>query len=433
MVVSFSIVRNWYRLTSRSDDSFSHSMRHINTLRFLIFSIINMGHNILYAQPRTAMVIERKYSEIMSMIIANGSHIVTTFFVISALMVFLSLVPKLEKTDRKLGIVDIVMMSVERYIRLTPAYAFVLLLEATWVARYLGGPLWRKGFETSRTYCRRHWWANLLYINNYYATDEPCMQHTWYLAADFHMFVYAAALVYMNGYEAVTVLPPEPLRFFFWYWDMYHETYLPTHMNLVNYTTAIMGSFYILHLHKKKFHPTKMFSMLWILGFCAIPGSFIAGYLIYSNVFHKPSIWMAVYFPLGRIFYTLLLLLFIIGCTFRTIEPIARLLNIHIFGILGRLSYCAYLGHFFITRAFWFNSSRFTDLGIVEMTASCLSTLLMSYCFAAFLSLVLESPFLALRKIIFEGLHGKFKTSAIAKGRMQATTESVYSTTSIKL
>lgn len=65
-----------------------------------------------------------------------------------------------------------------------------------------------------------------------------CMQHTWYLAADFHMFVYglivcavvfryprlknyilsfllllwsmlAAIIVYVNEYEAVTVLPPE--------------------------------------------------------------------------------------------------------------------------------------------------------------------------------------------------------------------------------
>lgn len=64
------------------------------------------------------------------------------------------------------------------------------------------------------------------------------MQHTWYLAADFHMFVYglvvcavvlrfpkyrtyilsflllvctmvAAVVVYVNEYEAVTVLPPE--------------------------------------------------------------------------------------------------------------------------------------------------------------------------------------------------------------------------------
>lgn len=59
VLVSFSIIRNWYRLTSRGNDSLSRSIRYIHAVRFMIFMMINMGHNILYAQPRTAMTIER--------------------------------------------------------------------------------------------------------------------------------------------------------------------------------------------------------------------------------------------------------------------------------------------------------------------------------------------------------------------------------------
>ncbi|XP_061502943.1 nose resistant to fluoxetine protein 6 [Anopheles gambiae] len=434
VLVSFSIIRNWYRLTSRGDDSLSRSIRYIHAVRFMIFMMINMGHNILYAQPRTAMTIERKFSEVDSMIVANGSHIVTTFFVISALMLVLSLVTKLEQTGRKIGFLEIIMISIARYVRLTPVYAFIMFLEATWLVRYLDGPLWRKGFETGRTYCRKHWWVNLLYINNYYATDEPCMQHTWYLAADFHMFVYglvvcavvlrfpkyrtyilsflllvctmvAAVVVYVNEYEAVTVLPPEPLRFFYWYWDMYHGTYLPTHMYLVNYTAAIMGSFYMLHLQSKNFKTPKMFSLLWLLGVLAIPGTFVAGYFIYSNLFDTPSVWMALVFPLGRIFYTALMFLLTIGFIFRASKPVLRLLNIHFFGILGRLTYCAYLCHFFITRATSFGTRRLANLGVFEMNTSSWSTLVMSYVFGWMLCLMLESPFIALQKILFESLH----------------------------
>lgn len=91
-----------------------------------------------------------------------------------------------------------------------------MLFEATWVVRLADGPLWQKGFETGRSYCRKNWWVNLLYINNYYKVDEPvsadqevgkqtikfdilfhysqCMLHTWYLAADFHLFVYGLVL-----------------------------------------------------------------------------------------------------------------------------------------------------------------------------------------------------------------------------------------------
>uniref|UniRef100_A0A182LZ52 Acyltransferase 3 domain-containing protein n=1 Tax=Anopheles culicifacies TaxID=139723 RepID=A0A182LZ52_9DIPT len=450
VLVSFSIIRNWYRLTSRGDDSLSRSIRYIHAVRFIIFLMINMGHNILYAQPRTAMIIERKFYEVDSMIVANGSHVVTTFFLISALMLVLTLVNKLEQTGRKLGLLEIIMISIARYVRLTPVYAFIMLLEATWLVRYLDGPLWRKGFETGRTYCRKHWWANMLYINNYYATDEPCMQHSWYLAADFHMFVYglivcavvlrfpkyrmyilsflllvctmvAAIVVYVNGYEAVTVLPPEPLRFFYWYWDMYHGTYLPTHMYLVNYTAAIMGSFCLLHMQRKNFKTPKMFTLLWLLGMLAMPGTFAAGYFIYTNMFETPSVWMALFFPLGRLLYTGIMFLLSIGFIFRTSKPILRLFNIHFFGILGRLTYCAYLCHFFITRATSFGTRRLANLGVFEMNTACWSTLVMSYVLAWFLCLTLESPFIALQKILFESLHGKPRSNTNSNQNLQET------------
>uniref|UniRef100_A0A182IXD2 Acyltransferase 3 domain-containing protein n=1 Tax=Anopheles atroparvus TaxID=41427 RepID=A0A182IXD2_ANOAO len=332
--VSFSIIRNWYRLTSRGEDALSHSIRYVHAIRFVIFMMINMGHNILYAQPRTARVIEQ------------------------------------------------------------------------------------------------------------------CMQHTWYLAADFHMFIYglmvcavvlrypkfrnyilsfllllwsmiAAIIVYVNEYEAVTILPPEPLRFFYWYWDMYHDTYLPTHMNLVNYTAAIMGSFYILHLQKKNFKTPKMFSLLWLLGVLAIPGSFVAGYFLYSNLFETPSAWMALVFPLGRIFYTALLFFLTVGFIFRASKPVLRLLNIHFFGILGRLTYCAYLCHFFITRAAAFGTRRSINLGVFEMNSSSWSTLVMSYVLGWMLCLMLESPFISLQKVLFESLHGKRKTGPPSSGHRE--------------
>uniref|UniRef100_A0A182Q2H6 Acyltransferase 3 domain-containing protein n=1 Tax=Anopheles farauti TaxID=69004 RepID=A0A182Q2H6_9DIPT len=344
VLVSFSIIRNWYRLTSRGDDSLSRSIRYVHAVRFMIFMMINMGHNILYAQPRTAMVIEK------------------------------------------------------------------------------------------------------------------CMQHTWYLAADFHMFVYglfvcavvlrypkyrtyilsfllllwsmiAAIIVYENQYEPVTILPPEPLRFFFWYWDMYRETYLPTHMNLVNYTAAIMGSFCLLHLQRKNFQTPKMFSLVWLLGVLAVPGTFAVGYFVYTTLFETPAVWIALVFPLSRIFYTALMFLLSIGFTFRASKPVLRLLNIHLFGILGRLTYCAYLCHFFITRAASFGTRRLANLDVFEMNAICWSTLVMSYVIGWLLCLVLESPFIALQKILFESLRRKRRSDTASdehlQGNLQKATASI--------
>lgn len=57
--------------------------------------------------------------------------------------------------------------------RLTPAYAFILLLHATWLPKLQDGPLWPRGAEVERNFCRRNWWTNLLYVNNYVNADEP--------------------------------------------------------------------------------------------------------------------------------------------------------------------------------------------------------------------------------------------------------------------
>uniref|UniRef100_A0A182V4U1 Acyltransferase 3 domain-containing protein n=1 Tax=Anopheles merus TaxID=30066 RepID=A0A182V4U1_ANOME len=223
----------------------------------------------------------RRYSDLSTMIVINGTQIVTTFFAISAMLLVLFFMQKVEETKKKVGIAEIFIISVARYVRLTPVYAFVMLFEATWVVRLADGPLWQKGFETGRSYCRKNWWVNLLYINNYYKVDEPCMLHTWYLAADFHLFVYGlvlcaviarfpkvrnallgtllvlsylatAAIIYLKEYDAIPIFAAEQIRYFFWYWDVYRDAYVPSHMYLVNYTFAIACAFYYMHLAKTR-------------------------------------------------------------------------------------------------------------------------------------------------------------------------------------
>lgn len=99
---------------------------------------------------------------------------------------------------------------------LTPVYLFIMLFHATWLVTMQDGPLWPYVAQTERTFCRANWWANLLYVNNIFTVSEPvsilflnfmkimcglenlmyfkCLQHGWYMAADFQMFVIGVAL-----------------------------------------------------------------------------------------------------------------------------------------------------------------------------------------------------------------------------------------------
>lgn len=51
------------------------------------------------------------------MIVINGTQIVTTFFAISAMLLVLFFMQKVEETKKKVGIAEIFIISVARYVR----------------------------------------------------------------------------------------------------------------------------------------------------------------------------------------------------------------------------------------------------------------------------------------------------------------------------
>lgn len=77
---------------------------------------------------------------------------------------------------------------VNRYLRSLPVY-LVVLLHSVSVYDLLESPSAYRIVATPRTMCRAKWWINLLFINNYYQPEEQCLIQTWYLAADFQLFI----------------------------------------------------------------------------------------------------------------------------------------------------------------------------------------------------------------------------------------------------
>lgn len=49
----------------------------------------------------------------------------------------------------------------------------MVMFDATYLSKVEEGPLFRRGAEAGRSFCRKNWWTNLLFINNYVGTQEP--------------------------------------------------------------------------------------------------------------------------------------------------------------------------------------------------------------------------------------------------------------------
>jgi hypothetical protein len=69
-------------------------------------------------------------------------------------------------------LVNILIQVILFHFRLTPVYAVVIAFGASWYIHMGEGPMWNNTVGTMVENCRRHWWTNLLYLNNYYGVGE---------------------------------------------------------------------------------------------------------------------------------------------------------------------------------------------------------------------------------------------------------------------
>ncbi|XP_062542301.1 nose resistant to fluoxetine protein 6-like [Armigeres subalbatus] len=435
LLASFSMIRNWYRLTSRSRDQINRELRPIQSVRYHSFILTLIGHACLMVQPRTGWVLEQKYRELQTMIIVNGFQIISTFILLGGFVFTVMFIQKINESGRKPGFFEIILITVNRYIRLTPVYALVLLFEATWFVRCYDGPFWRRAAETELTFCRRNWWTNMLYINNYYTQEEPCLQHSWYLACDFQlsfiglllvtavlrfpkmkMFlltlvtsvaaVIPAIVVYKNGFEGVTIFSPEARRFVFQYDDGYIKTYLPTHMYLIHYLIGII--FGLLYFKLKQINykpkPVVLYRAIWYLLYLIGIAQCFVGVIFYRNDFPKPSLWMSIYAAVSRIVWALIIGFGMMGFVYRISKAFVRFTNIRIFEVFGRLTYGAYVGHFFIIKIMFYNVREPSDMSVFEITTKIHATIYLSYMLSLFLTLLVELPVSAIQKQLLGSL-----------------------------
>lgn len=117
LLASFSVIRNWYRLTARSREPLNRDLRVIQAIRYHTYTLVLIGHASILVQPRTGWVMEQKYRELQTMIIVNGFQIVSTFIGISGLVFTIMFIQKMQETGRKPGWLTIVIVTVNRYIR----------------------------------------------------------------------------------------------------------------------------------------------------------------------------------------------------------------------------------------------------------------------------------------------------------------------------
>jgi peptidoglycan/LPS O-acetylase OafA/YrhL len=134
---------------------------------------------------------------ISGQIVINTLYAVDIFFLLSAMLVTLTITHMLKKTGMPRWYFW-PMMYLDRYLRLIPPYIMIFLLYI-FVVPYLGeGPLWTaKDFPMKNVGCRDYWWAYFLLINNFIPNNgsSECLGYYWYVSNDFQLFILSPFLI----------------------------------------------------------------------------------------------------------------------------------------------------------------------------------------------------------------------------------------------
>ena len=432
-LLCFSFIRNTKKLLNTS--TAKGPLACLNGLRVISMWWVIQGHtyafiiyildNPLYAQ---STITERfTFQPIL-----NGTFSVDTFFFLSGLLVaYLALREINEK-----GRLSWIYFFVHRYWRLTPLYAFLMLILMSMSEHMISGPYqWivsdpKHGpiYDIPHG-CYDYWWSNLLYINNFYPKYGAggCFAWAWYLANDmqFYLFISPLLLVMFKIHKIVgaavsvfLILACIGIRGFLvaWYgivhfgngatkhtddpWGqepLYNRPWARMSVYVVGFLTGFILQYVRCNFRMKK--------LVVLVGWCIATATALA--VIYGLYYYNqhPGTPMSpvasgFYDSLSRTAWGLSLSWVVLACASGYGGPVNWFLSWKVWAPLGRLTYAAYLIHPIILVVYEMNlvtPLRFTDLTVIYMFVS---NLVFSYIAAYVVSMAVEAPMLGIEKLL---------------------------------
>ncbi|XP_067000177.2 nose resistant to fluoxetine protein 6 [Anabrus simplex] len=432
LMLAFSLYTNGRKLftTSRSEDT----LHCLHGIRFLSIAWVILGHRYTLEVSLPAINSLAFITEFLPdwkhLGITNATLSVDTFFLLSGLLVAYVFFKQVPKTNS----FNVPLYYLHRYIRLTPAYAAIILFDATLFSHVSSGPVWSTTVLPVREACSEVWWSSLLYVHTYvHGTVKQCVPQSWYLADDMQFFwlsplvliplwkmpklgwmlmglltvgglVSNFVLSYVRKYPGLITglmnASPEDTT------DFNEHFYMPAYTRFVPYLIGIALGYLLVDL-KEKGRKIKLSKVL-TLGLWLVTCGMLLLCLCIVHVFQQPGyeyddVAESFYNTLGRPGWALGVAMVIILCSTGHGGFPNTFLSWEWFQVLSRISYSIYLVHVTVQLIQQGSSRTLFYLEDMYAMSRFFGDLIFSILSALVLSLVFESPFLVLEKELLGG------------------------------
>jgi peptidoglycan/LPS O-acetylase OafA/YrhL len=258
----------------------------------------------------------------------------------------------------------------QRYLRLTPSYAFIVLLWWKVLRVYGSGPVWARQRGEYRD-CARTFWTNMLYVNNlvpFHGTEDSCYGVAWYLPNDMQFFLLLPGFVALKrasaaaAYAVLGALALASVAYAWWAayafdlsfatfdgGDYFPDYYVRPWTRIPPYLVGVATAFYYADAagDKAREPPAARAAYGSLAAGLAFAAALVFGsYPFYQDVPSGPAKWKNhAYLALAKPAWACALSLLALPCFFGRGAFVGGILSLPVFAPLAKLTFAAYLIH----------------------------------------------------------------------------------------
>ncbi|XP_066998899.2 nose resistant to fluoxetine protein 6 [Anabrus simplex] len=427
-LLAFSVPRNMKKLVKYTPTE--DTIDCIFGIKFYAMLLILIGHCSLFRSGGPVLnadFFQKAQMKFENSLLFNNQLFVDTFLLVSGFLFCYHLFKELDKRKS----INVPVLYIFRFIRLSPAYIVVIAFYASVFYKLDSGPFWEARVGLERERCLESWWTNVLYINNYVKTESVCMFQSWYIAVDTHLFLLAPLIIIplhrrpFVGQALLMVLmissivipfvvtyvqSLDPLLMFYSREIVDISTnytfvtaYIKTHMRATPYFCGILLGYILIRFQAsgQKLSKTMLFCGWAIGSLCAISALFSVT-AFYSPNYQYSSLDAAIFAAWDKVGWCVGSSWLIFACCTNNGGPLHRLLTWRPVVPLSRLTYCAYLVNGIIELHGAGTQRTPAYLSILDYAKASLSHAVLTFSCALLLCLAFDSPIHALQTALLK-------------------------------
>uniref|UniRef100_A0A182NL18 Nose resistant-to-fluoxetine protein N-terminal domain-containing protein n=1 Tax=Anopheles dirus TaxID=7168 RepID=A0A182NL18_9DIPT len=417
-----------FRIVPRAEGGGKDGMLEcVNGIRALsmLWIIVNHVHDSAYGIPTINIPVRQEYAESYFGVLFHrlGGKAVDIFLMLSGMLVAMKMLRELEKHKR----LNVWELWLHRIIRITPAYAALILFGIAFVEWVGEGVLYKLVADELLSACHKSWWSALLYVQNYAHYESMCFVHTWYLSVDMQLYIISPLLIYLLWRFGKRFIPVIVLLallsigcvFATFMVNEYRlnrsaprgdglmprKTYHPTHARM---SVWLFGVLFGYLLHRTRSARVKLSKPIQALGWLVTLAILVVtGYslkqLYIGDYTRIAPVADAFYESLHRSFWAFAVMWVIFVCINQQGGVVDRFLGCPLWQPLSRLSYSMYLVHIAIQAITLTQAIRFpVEFTVVNVFYTSFGLACVSAVVGTVWCVAFEYPFFGLERYIFK-------------------------------